>query len=383
MSFAAISLGPEQVVVVFDKKTSLDWFSCSIARGAHDVNLHQILITGGAGFLASHLVDRFRCHGARVRLFDIAARPDWAQGPGIEYVRGDVRDEKLTRAALEGVDTVLHAAFASPRQNLELVRSVNTEGTRILCRCAGARGVARLVLISSTIVARPPKVHPFLSNSPLTRLDAYRSTRAEAEKIASDCGNTGMQVAIVRPKTFIGPGYLSAFAIVFEWIRLGRPVLILGDGENRYQLVDVRDMADGLALLARSDAAGVFYFGGQEFGTVRHDLQALLHHARTGSRLCTVPRMMARAALRGIELANIVPLSEWHYMNAHGKDSVVDISRTAQELGWRPKWSNAQSLLDAYDWYVGSMRATGTVRTKFPVPVTHRALKYLSWFLPH
>src|SRR5262249_33862848 len=239
------------------------------------------------------------------------------------------------------------------------------------------------ILISSTIVTRAPKVHPFLPNSPLSRLDVYRSARAEAEKIASDYSNGTMRIAIVRPKTFIGPGYLSAFAIVFEWIRLGRPVPILGYGKNRYQLVDVRDMAEGIGLLADSDVEGLFYFGGQEFGTVRHDLQLLLDHARTGSRLRTVPKTVARAALRAIELANVVPLSEWHYMNARGSDSVVDISRATQELGWRPERSNARSLIDAYDWYVASMRTTGTARIKFPVPVTHRALQYLSRFLPH
>ncbi len=224
---------------------------------------HLVLITGGAGFLGSHLVEQFCRHGARVRLFDVAARPDWAQGPAIEYLRGDVRDERLTQDALDGVDTVIHAAFASPRQNRELIRSVNREGTRILCGQAAARRVGRFILISSTIVMRSPKVHPFLPNSPLTRLDAYRSARAEAEKIASDCGRSAMPVAIVRPKTFIGPGCLSAFAILFEWVRLGKPVPILGDGEIRYQLVDVRDMAEGIRLLGSCGAAGIFYFGGR------------------------------------------------------------------------------------------------------------------------
>src|SRR5262249_58012594 len=139
--------------------------SCfSYMSGERDVHPRLILITGGAGFLGAHLVDRFRRHGARVRLFDIAARPDWAHGPGVEYLRGDVRDEKLTREALEGADAVLHAAFASPRHQLDLIRSVNIEGTRILCACATKRSVARLILISSTIVTRAPKVHPFLPN---------------------------------------------------------------------------------------------------------------------------------------------------------------------------------------------------------------------------
>lgn len=342
-----------------------------------------VLITGGAGFLGSHLVEELRTNGDRVRLFDITERPDWAEEAKIEYVRGDVRDERATQEALKDVDTVIHAAFATPRQHRKVIQSVNTDGTRILCERASASGVRRVILISSTIVTRLPRVHPLFPNSPLTRLDIYRSSRAEAENLASEYRNNGMRVAIVRPKTFVGPGYLSAFSIIFEWVRLGRPVVIFGDGENHYQLIDVRDMAQGIRLLASSDTEGVFYFAGQKFGTVREDLQALFDYARTGSRLCTIPRTIGQVALRGMELLNMIPLSEWHYMNAYGKDSVVDISRSTRELAWQPQRSNAQALVDAYDWYVGSMRATGTARSKFPVPLTHRALKYLNWLLPH
>jgi nucleoside-diphosphate-sugar epimerase len=70
-------------------------------------------------------------------------------------------------------------------------------------------------------------------------------------------------------------------------------------------------------------------------------------------------------ALRGMELAGIVPASEWHYMSAWGKNSVVDTSRAVEELGWRPRWSNAEALRNAYDWYVDSIIATGP-----PEPLT-------------
>src|SRR5207245_963756 len=97
-----------------------------------------VLITGGAGFLGLHLVNRLRQGGRRVRLFDVVECPDWARGPGIEYVRGDVRDEADVKAALEGVDSFIHAAFATPRQSHDVIRSVNTEGTRIVYRAACA-----------------------------------------------------------------------------------------------------------------------------------------------------------------------------------------------------------------------------------------------------
>jgi len=342
----------------------------------------RVLITGGVGFLGTHLARTFHREGVQVRLLDLEADRGGDPDPAVECVTGDVRDPRAVVDAVDGVDVIVHAAFASPRQPSPAMRSVNVEGTRCVCELALAQGVRRVILISSTIVTKPARVHPFLRDAPLSRLDMYRATRAEAERVAEEYRVRGLQVAVVRPKTFVGPERVGAFAIIFEWIRLGRPVLVLGNGRNRYQLLDTRDMAEGIRLLAAVDAQGLYLFGAREFHAVREDLEALLDHAGTGARLRFVPRRLARCAMRGMELAALVPLSEWHYMSAAGKDSVVDISRAEHELGWRPQRSNAQALIEAYDWYVASMAATGTARTTHPVPFVHRALKGLSWILP-
>jgi len=342
----------------------------------------RILITGGAGFLGAKMTDSFRRTGTRVRLLDLVECPDWAHEPCLEYLRGDIRDPTVVVGALEGTDAVVHAAFAAPHQSAELIRSVNVEGTRNLCAGALTRGVRRFILISSTIVLKPQRVHPLFHNSPLTRLDLYRASRAEAEDVVAEYGSRGLSTATVRPKTFIGPGRVGAFAILFERIRLGQPVPVLGGGNNRYQLLDIRDFADGIRLLQAANTDGVFLFGAREFSTVSEDLQVLLHHARTGARLRFIPGLTARMVLRGMELINIVPLSEWHYMSANGEDSVVDISRAERELGWRPARSNAQALREAYDWYIASVTTTGTARTAHPVPLAHQLLKRLSSIFP-
>jgi len=342
----------------------------------------RVLITGGAGFLGMHLTECFRRAKITVRLLDLAERPTWSQAPEIEYVRGDIRDGKTLAIALSGVDAVVHAAFVSPRQTQELIYSVNVEGTRTLCAQVSAHGVQRLILLSSTIVQWPPKVHPFFSDSPLTRLDAYRASRVEAEQIVVTYERQGLRSALVRPKTFIGPGRVSAFALIFEWIRIGRPVPVLGGGENRYQLLDIRDMVEGIRLLAATDVTGVFSLGAREFCTVHEDLQSLLDHARTGARLWTVPGWAGRRALRMMELCNLTPLSEWHYKSASGHDAIADIGRAERELGWRPQRSNAQALMEAYDWYVATLRSTGIVNTTQPIPLGHRLLKVgLQWIL--
>jgi nucleoside-diphosphate-sugar epimerase len=339
--------------------------------------LQRILITGGAGFLGSHLAQCFREHGVAVRILDAADAPGWTRTAAVEYLRGDVRDPAAMREALGGVDAIVHSAFASPRMPADTIRSVNVEGVRVACEQARNRGVRRLVLISSTIVQRSPRVHPFLLCSALNAMDLYRESRADAERLAAGMGGADLRVAIVRPKTFVGPGRVSAFTIVFDWIRLGKPVLLLGNATARYQLLEIRDMAEGIRLLALSEAEGVFYFGAGKFGTLREDLQTLIDYARTGSRLRFAPAPLARLGLRAIEFAGLTPPSELHFMSAWGRDSVVDTSRAVKELGWQPRWSNTEALRNAYDWYLESMAATGAAPTIHPLPGSHRRLRNL------
>ena len=342
---------------------------------------HRVLITGGAGFLGGHLVNRLRADGLRVRVLD-TVEPSRVSGEGIEYVHGDVRDPALLRTAVRGVDAIVHAAFASSRQSADTLQSVNVEGTRVVCATSLAEGIPRLILISSTIVVRPARRHPLFAGAPLSRLDLYRETRAEGERIAAECGQRGVSVAVARPKTFLGPNRVGAFAILFELIRRGRVVPVLGNGRNRYQLLAVGDFTDGIRRLLATDARGVFHFGARDFRTVREDLQTLVDHAGTKARLRFVPGTLARAALRAIEVIGVTPLAEWHYMSARGEDSIVDTGRAERELAWRARESNAAALVGAYDWYQATLSAGGVARTTHPVTRAHRVLERLTWMLP-
>jgi nucleoside-diphosphate-sugar epimerase len=341
-----------------------------------------VLITGGAGFLGAHLVSRFQADGVRVRVLDVQAWANADGPPPDDDVRADVRDPVAVAEACRDVDVVVHAAFASPHRSREALRSVNVDGARNVLEAARTRGVRRLVLISSTIVDWPARTHPLLPDSPLARLDEYRATRVEAERSAIESGRRGLSVAIVRPKTFIGPGGTSAFALVFELIRHGRSVPVLGDGRNRYQLLDIRDLADGIRALAETDAGGVFCFGAERFGTVREDLEALVAYAGTGARLRFIPGPAARLVVRAVELGGAMPLSEWHRTGARGEDSIVDTSRAERELGWRPVRSNRQALADAYAWYARSVTTTRTARRTHRLPLAHRGLERLSRLWP-
>ena len=116
--------------------------------------------------------------------------------------------------------------------------------------------------------------------------------------------------------------------------------------------------------------------GAGEFGTVRSDLQELIDHAGSGSRLRPVPARPAELALRALELARLSPLAEWHYRTAH-KDSFVSIEKAQRLLGWAPRLSNAATLIETYDWYLAHRDELRSAGVTHRVPWNQQALGVL------
>jgi nucleoside-diphosphate-sugar epimerase len=280
---------------------------------------------------------------------------------------------------VEGADVLVHAAAALPIQaSRESIRSVNVGGTATLLAAAAEAAVRRVVLVSSTAVYGVPKVHPILEDAPLTGVGWYGESKIEAEQVTRDFGRRGLDFTIVRPKTFVGPERLGVFEILFDWIRDDRRIYMLGNGENRYQLLAVEDLVDAIVLAAdRPEAVGeTVNVGARDFGTVRSDLQALIDHAGSSSRLTPVPARPAEIALRMLELLRVSPLAEWHYKTAH-RDSFVEVSKAERLLGWRARFSNADALCRTYDWYLDHRDTLGAAGVTHRVPWNQQALALL------
>jgi nucleoside-diphosphate-sugar epimerase len=336
-------------------------------------------ISGGAGFLGLHLARRLLADGHEVRTLDLAPLDEPELERSVEELRGDVRVPRDARSLVEGADVLVHAAAALPIQaSRDSIRSVNVGGTATVLAAAAEAGVRRHVLVSSTAVYGIPKVHPIHEEDPLVGVGWYGESKIEAEEVTRDFGLRGLPFTIIRPKTFIGPERLGVFEILFDWVRDGRRIYMLGTGENRYQLLAVEDLVDAIVLSAeRPEAAGeTVNVGAKQFGTVRSDLQELVDHAGSTSRLTPVPARPAEIALRALELLRVSPLAEWHYKTAH-RDSFVDVSKAERLLGWTPRFSNAEALCRTFDWYLAHRDTLAAAGVTHRVPWNQQALALL------
>ncbi|MEX2081529.1 MAG: NAD(P)-dependent oxidoreductase, partial [Dehalococcoidia bacterium] len=252
------------------------------------------LITGGTGFLGSHIARRLVAEGIHPVLFDIVPLPpdDDDIAANVTCVLGDVRDRAALREALKGVSVVIHAAAALPIQvSRSKIYSVNVRGTRYVLHEALAAGVKRVVVISSTAVYGVPKVHPIDEDSPMVPLGHYGASKVDSEAISRQYQERGLEVNIIRPKTFLGTGRLGVFEILFEWIAEGRRIPLLGNGRNHYQLLEVTDLVDAIHRAGAKPEVfnQTMNVGADRFETLNEDMQALFDHAGSGARLWHLP----------------------------------------------------------------------------------------------
>jgi len=167
----------------------------------------------------------------------------------------------------------------------------------------------------------------------------------------------GLCVPIVRPKSFVGPERLGVFALLYDWAKDAKSFPMIGNGRNRYQLLDVEDLCQAIylcATLEREIVNDTFNIGAKEFTTMKEDYQAVLDRAGFGKQIRTFPASPMIWTLRFLELLRISPLYKWVYETA-ATDSFVSIEKAERVLGYAPQFSNKQAMVRNYEWYVENL----------------------------
>jgi dihydroflavonol-4-reductase len=228
----------------------------------------RAFITGGSGFIGSHLIDGLLKDGWQVRALAHSARI-LQEGP-VEVVRGDIADSELLRQCLKGTDVLFHLASAlgSARISRDEFFRVNAAGTEVVLRAAGEAKVGRVVHCSSAGVLGAVKDGNIADESyPPRPLLVYDRAKLEGERSALRFAETGMEVVVVRPGWAYGPRDPRTFKLI-KAIHDGRFVLA-GRGTGRQTPVYIDDLVDGLLAASTRGARGaIYHLAGQEIMTV-------------------------------------------------------------------------------------------------------------------
>ena len=329
----------------------------------------RVLVTGGSGYFGSTLRRHLRERGAEVRNFDLVPCDDL--GANESFMRGDIRDADAVRHACAAIEIVHHNVAQVPlARDRRLFESVNVTGTERLLAAAHAAGVRKVVYTSSSAVFGVPERNPVTEDMTPRPGEAYGRAKHEGERRCRAWVERGLDVTIVRPRTILGHGRLGIFQILFEWIREGANVPVLGKGDNRYQFVHADDLADACIRAGERAGASLYHAGTDRFGTMAEALEALCRHAGTGSRVRHVPMAPAVWGMKLTSALGLSPLGAYHAL-MYGRSMYFGLERITHELGWKPRWSNDEMLAESYDWYLAHrdqvLRTTGASRHRSPV----------------
>ena len=305
-----------------------------------------IAITGAAGMLGSRLAERLTADGHQVHGVDLRAETT------VTHV-GDIRDPDLLDRAFADATVVIHCAAALPSYPADQIRSIIVDGTRSVFDAARRAGVTRVLHVSSTAVYGLPKQVPTPEEHPRAPVDTYSAAKAAAEEIAERHRANGLPVAVLRPKTFLGPGRMGLFAMLFEWAEEGRNFPVLGRADVRIQMFAVDDLVDAVVTVLHADddvANDTYNLAAERFGTLREDFQAVLDAAGHGRRVVSLPARPALAALSLLERSRLSPVYG-RLLHKLMADSYVSIDKARHRLGFHPKLSNQDAILRTYEWW--------------------------------
>lgn len=306
------------------------------------------LVTGGSGYFGSLLARQLVAAGHHVRVFDLNPTDD----ADVEFVQGDIRDLDAVQAAMTGVDVVYHNVAQVPlARDVELFDSVNRTGTLTMLEAARRARAGKVVYTSSSAIYGVPERNPVDERTPPRPGEAYGAAKLAGEELCRQYAAAGLDVSIIRPRTILGFGRLGIFQMLFEWIREGRNVPVLGAGDNVYQFVHADDLAAACVLAGARPGPEDFNCGAADFGTMRAVLEHLCAHAGTGSRVRSVPMRAAIAGMNVTSALGVSPLGAYHSL-MYGRSMYFDIGKAQRLLGWQPRYSNEAMFVESYEWYL-------------------------------
>ncbi len=294
----------------------------------------KALVTGGAGFIGSHVVDKLKDKGIEVRVYDMTM-PTYRKD--IEYYQGSLLDLEALRMSLDKIDVIFHlAAVADVKEVYEepyYSESINTRGTINVLEAARRSKIKRVIYASTTWVYSDCPDESVDETTPLPPPShLYTATKLASEYYCLAYSRLyGLETTILRYGIPYGPRARPGAVIpifVSKALR-GEPLTIAGEGSQFRQFVYVEDLAEGNVLALRSIAKNKIYnLDGKAKITIKQIAESIQKN------------------VGGVKILERIPARPGDFP---GKEVSSELAKI--ELGWEPQVSFEEGLRRYIEWY--------------------------------
>lgn len=313
----------------------------------------KVLITGGSGFVGSHLVEYVHeIEDVEIVIFDRLPPLSFAN---ISYFQGDVtscNDLNEVFKKFGPFTTIFHLASAMPNKEVTDSRmwETNVIGTRNLITKAVEEKAASFIFTSSNVTYGIPTSLPVTEATMPHPLETYGKSKVQAEKELEKWKGK-INIQIIRCPVISGTGRLGLQAILFEFISENRNVYVLGDGSNRYQFIDVMDVCTALEKASHMKGSGLYNIGADEVLSLREIYEGVIKFAKSTSKIVGIPKGPSLFAMWLLDKLNWSPLGVYQYTMI-GRSIYFDTTRIKKLLHWKPQMTNLDTFIENYKWYI-------------------------------
>lgn len=308
-----------------------------------NTNSKSCIVTGGAGFIGSHLAERLIADGHRVTVvdnFSIGHPQDLAHltdEPRFAMHQSDVADYAAIRPLFDGVDWVFHLAamadIVPSIRNPTVYHHANVDGTISVLEAARAAGVKRLIYAASSSCYGIPDVYPTPETAPARPMYPYALTKYVGEQYVMHWAQTyGLPAVSLRMFNVFGPrhrttgAYGAVFGVFLAQKLAGEPLTVVGDGTQTRDFTYVGDVVDAFVTAAAADATGeIFNVGSDDTYSVNRLVELI------GGETVNIPKRPGEPDC-----------------------TFADITKIKSVLGWRPRTAfedGVRIMLDNIDYW--------------------------------
>lgn len=318
------------------------------------------LVTGGTGFIGSHLVEKLVLSGREVRcLVKPKSSLEYLKGLKVDLFYGDLTKPESLKGINEGVGTVFHlAAIARPMSIPdEIYTQVNVQGTKNLLEAFSGKNLKKFIYLSSISVVGPSRDgRPVNEKTPTNPIDIYGQSKLAAEKVVFDfIKEYQMPIVVLRPPMVFGPKD-------FEMLKLFKAVKtgffpIKSNPHGHFEFCYVKNLILACLLAEKKGKTGeIYHVSNERSYTLKEVIKSMAQAEGVNLLKFYFPNWLLKIGGSTIEF--VAKIFRFH--PPFSRNTVVwmttnfwisDISKIKEELGYRPRYSLEEGIKEAVEWY--------------------------------